>query len=193
MAGAFAHRTAGATLQPLRAAASPVLQSWKKHRQQETVDKETSSEIFFFFVLDSYDSVGCDELRSRIVLVGCEEILVESPKILTQLEVVTGRRSFKVLTTGRAEPPKMEVDQLCAAWWKERSLKDVHNCWIWSGWLDFVQACPFVESDDTCRRQESKQTFIASAGWKSCSPYKKFDVTPWTSSRMAAGLVACLS
>lgn len=79
------------------------------------MDKETSSEIFFFFVLDSYDSVGCDELRSRIVLVGCEEILVESPKILTQLEVVTGRRSFKVLTTGRAEPPKMEVDQLCAA------------------------------------------------------------------------------
>ena len=77
---------------------------------------ETSSEVFVcFFVLDSYDSVGWDELRSRIVLVGCEEILVESPKILTQLEVVKGRRSFKVLTTVRAEPPKMEVDQLCAA------------------------------------------------------------------------------
>ena len=73
---------------------------------------------------------------------------------------------------------------LCAcAWW---SLKDGHNCWIWLGWLDFVQACPFVESDDTCRRQGSKQTLVASAGWK-------FDVTPWASSRMAAGLVACLS
>ena len=63
----------------------------------------TSSEVFFFFPILSHDSVvGCDELRSRIVLVGCEEILVESPKILTQLEVVTGRRSFKVLTTVRA-------------------------------------------------------------------------------------------